>query len=74
MKWILKCVNSTLDLGLLYKKDIKFVLHSFTDAHFGGDLKDRISTSGYVFSCGSMGVSWYSKKQDSVSLSTTEMK
>ena len=35
-------------------------------------MDDRKSTSGYVFSCGSACVSWCSKKQDSVSLSTTE--
>jgi hypothetical protein len=71
-KRILKYVSSTLDLGLFYKKDSEFVLHGYTDADMGGDLDDRRSTSGYVFSCGSASVSWCSKKQDSVSLSSTE--
>ncbi|KAJ8621857.1 hypothetical protein MRB53_030386 [Persea americana] len=44
----------------------------YVDADLGGDLYDRKSTSGYVFSCGSACVSWCSKKQDLVSLSTTE--
>lgn len=71
-KRILKYVNSTYDMGLLYKKGADFSLLGFTDADLGGDLDDRRSTSGYVFSCGSACVSWCSKKQDSVSLSTTE--
>lgn len=35
-KQILKYVNSTLDIGLLYKKDTDFLLHgfSFSDADF----------------------------------------
>ncbi|KAK8940855.1 hypothetical protein KSP39_PZI009825 [Platanthera zijinensis] len=44
----------------------------YTDADYGGDSDDRRSTSGYVFTCGSAGISWCSKKQDSVSVSTTE--
>lgn len=37
-------------------------------------MDDRKSTSGYAFSCGSSYISWCSKKQDLVSLSTTEAK
>lgn len=48
------------------------MLAGYTDADFGGDLDDRRSTSGYIFLCGRTSVSWCSKKQDSVSLSTTE--
>ncbi|GKV02840.1 hypothetical protein SLEP1_g15229 [Rubroshorea leprosula] len=72
VKQILKYVNTTLDMGLFYKKEANFSLLGFTDADFGGDLVDRKSTSGYVFLYGGTGISWCSKKQDSVSLSTTE--
>ncbi|GKV11936.1 hypothetical protein SLEP1_g23148 [Rubroshorea leprosula] len=71
-KKILKYVNTTLDMGLFYKKEANFSLLGFTDADFGGDLADRKSTSGYVFLYGGTSISWCSKKQDSVSLSTTE--
>jgi hypothetical protein len=60
-------------MGLFYKKRGVFELYGFSDADLGGDLDDRKSTTGYVFSCGSSCVSWCSKKQDSVSLSTTEI-
>ncbi|XP_042426028.1 uncharacterized mitochondrial protein AtMg00810-like [Zingiber officinale] len=71
-KKILKYVNSTLNLGLLYEKGVEFSLQGFADADFGGDLDDRRSTSGFEFLRGATSISWCSKKQSSVSLSTTE--
>ncbi|KAG7551025.1 Zinc finger CCHC-type [Arabidopsis thaliana x Arabidopsis arenosa] len=71
-KKILKYVKTTLGMGLVYKYNAKISLHGFTDADFGGDLDDRKSTSGYVFLCGNTSISWCSKKQPTVSLSTTE--
>ncbi|KAK8926585.1 hypothetical protein KSP39_PZI019006 [Platanthera zijinensis] len=71
-KNILKYVKATSDMGLLYRRDASFSLLGYTDADYGGDSDDRRSTSGYVFTCGSAGISWCSKKQDSVSVSTTE--
>jgi hypothetical protein len=59
-------------MGLFYKKKGVIELYGFSDADLGGDLDDWKSTSSYVFSCGSSCVSWCSKKQDSISLSTTE--
>lgn len=38
-----------------------------------GDLDDQKSTSGYIFLCGSVCVSWCSKKKDSMSLSTIKV-
>ncbi|GKU96986.1 hypothetical protein SLEP1_g10166 [Rubroshorea leprosula] len=39
---------------------------------YAGDLDDRKSTSGFVFMLGSGAISWSSKKQPIVTLSTTE--
>ncbi|XP_058208312.1 uncharacterized mitochondrial protein AtMg00810-like [Rhododendron vialii] len=47
-------------------------LRGFTDSDYAGDQDDRRSTSGYVFMLGSGAVSWLSKKQPIVTLSTTE--
>ena len=44
----------------------------FSDADWGGDLDDRKSTSGYVFQVGGTPISWRSKKQACVALSTAE--
>jgi hypothetical protein len=57
---------------LFFKKDEKSELIGFTDSDFAGDHDDRRSTSGYVFMLGTGAVSWSSKKQPIVTLSTTE--
>lgn len=44
----------------------------FSDADWGGDLDDRHSTTGNVFLLAGGAVSWLSKKQAVVALSTTE--
>ncbi|GKV49234.1 hypothetical protein SLEP1_g55997 [Rubroshorea leprosula] len=49
VKKILKYVNTTLDMGLFYKKGANFSLLGFTDVDFGGALDNRKSTSGYVW-------------------------
>ncbi|KAK2976019.1 hypothetical protein RJ640_011806 [Escallonia rubra] len=69
---ILRYVKGTLDYGLLYKRCDNFVLSGFTDADWAGDTNDRHSTSGYCFNTGSATVSWCSKKQNIVVLSSTE--
>jgi len=45
---------------------------AYTDSYFAGDLNDWKSTSGYVFLLAGGAVSWASKKQPVVTLSTTE--
>ena len=71
-KKIHKYVKTTLGMGLMYKYNAKVSFHGFTDTDFGGDLDDRKSTLGFVFLCGDTSISWCSKKQATVSLSTTE--
>ncbi|GAU41840.1 hypothetical protein TSUD_177510 [Trifolium subterraneum] len=50
----------------------KVTLVRWTDSDYAGDYDDRKSTSGYVFSMGTDAISWSSKKQPIVNLSTTE--
>jgi hypothetical protein len=47
-------------------------LYGWTDSDYVGDLDDRKSTSGYVFKVGSGVISWSSKKQPIITLSTIE--
>lgn len=44
----------------------------YTDADYAGDLVNRKSTSGMVKFLGAYAVSWESKKQNTVALSTTK--
>jgi hypothetical protein len=72
-KRILRYLKWSTELGILYTKNEGFSkLLVFTDSGYAGDLDDRRSTSGYVFMIGSGVVSWSSKKQPVVTLSTTE--
>ena len=48
-------------------------ISGFVDANRAGDLDQRRSTSGYVFSLFGGAVSWMSKRQSVVALSTTEV-
>jgi hypothetical protein len=47
-------------------------LHGFTDAYWAGSPTDKMSTLGGIFSIISIVVSWYSRKQRSVVLSSVE--
>ena len=48
-------------------------VHGFIDVDWAGDLDQRRSTSEYVFSLFGGAISWMSKKQVVVALSTTEV-
>lgn len=48
------------------------MLHGYSDADWAGDIESRRSTSDYVFVLNGGCVSWRSKKQRSVALSSTE--
>ena len=47
-------------------------LQGFTDADWAGSPSDQKSTSGGIFNLGSTAVSWYTRKQRSVALSSVE--
>ena len=69
---ILRYMNGTIDFGLLYKKGGACKLVGYCDANYGGDHDTRRPTTGYIFNTGSRAISWCSKRQPTVSLSTTE--
>ena len=68
----MRYVKGTNDYGLLYKKGETCKLVGYCDADYIGDHDTRRSTTGYIFSLGIAVVSWSSKRQSTVSLSTTE--
>jgi hypothetical protein len=71
-KRILRYVAGTLNFGLWYTKSDSNQLSGYTDSDFAGILDDRKSTSGYVFQLGMNLISWASKKQPIVSISSAE--
>ncbi|XP_073046244.1 uncharacterized protein [Primulina eburnea] len=72
VKRILRYISGTVDLGLWYTKETNTNLVGFSDADWAGNLDDRKSTTGGCFYLGNNLVSWYSRKQNCVSLSTAE--
>ena len=56
----------------LYFGDAKPVLAGYTDADMAGDVDSRKSTSGYLITFAGGAVSWQSKLQKCVALSTTK--
>ena len=56
----------------MYESEIDYKLTGYTDSDWAGSIDDRKSTSGYVFQLGSKSISWSSKKQATVALSSSE--
>ncbi|KAK2437932.1 putative mitochondrial protein [Trifolium repens] len=72
VKRILKYVNGTSDYGIMYSHCENSTLYGYCDADWAGSADDRKSTSGGCFFLGTNLISWFSKKQNCVALSTAE--
>lgn len=60
----------TLNDGLFYSQELKLI--GYSDSDWGRDLDERKSTTGYCFYIGDAVLTWSSKKQAIVTLSTCE--
>ena len=72
VKRIMRYLVGTTHVGLWYPKGSPLSLVGYSDSDFAGCKLDRKSTSGTCHLLGSSLVSWFSRKQVSVALSTTE--
>ncbi|KAM0960323.1 hypothetical protein ACFX2I_025293 [Malus domestica] len=71
VKRILRYLKGSPDLGIQLTPG-ELDLHAFSDADWAGDPNDRRSTTGFVVYLGPNPISWSSKKQSTVSRSSTE--
>ena len=71
MKRVMRYLQGTLGLKLQLG-GAHATLHGFCDADWAGDEADRRSTTSYVFRLGVGAISWNSKRQPTIALSTTE--
>lgn len=71
-KRILRYIASTTSYGIWYSKQENFELLGYSDSDWAGAKGDMESTSGNCFTLGSGIVTWASKKQAIVALSSTE--
>lgn len=70
-KRVLRYLKGTMHIKLHFQKTNTFKLCGYADADYGACLNDRRSYTGYVFYLNGP-ISWESRKQRTVALSTTE--
>ena len=71
-KQILRYLRGTLQYGLEFVQNDNFKLQGHINLDWAGCTDTQRSTSGYSFSLGSAVVTWSSKKQSTVALSSIE--
>ncbi|XP_057830956.1 secreted RxLR effector protein 161-like [Cryptomeria japonica] len=71
-KHILRYLRGTIGYGLKYTYSANMKLQGYNDSDWAESVTDRKSTSGCCFSLGSAMISWCSRKQNFVALSTVE--
>ena len=69
---VVSYIKNTIDYGLTYSRDSDLSPSAYVDADYGGCKDTRRSTSGYVFMMAGGAVSWSSRRQTTVALSTVE--
>ena len=72
-KHVLCYLQGTVDYDLDYRQGDGVRLVGYIDSDWVGCTSDRKSTSGCCFGLGSAVVSWFSRKQKSIALSSSEV-
>lgn len=62
-KRVLRYLKSTITHGIFLQRHNPLSLHAYSDADWGGDSDDYVSTNAYIVYLGKNPVSWSSKKQ-----------
>ena len=62
----------TIEQGIEFSKSNKLFLNCYSDSDYAGDTENRHSTGGYALMLSGGPISWSSKKQQTIALSTTE--
>ncbi|KAF3674022.1 Ras-related protein RABF2b [Capsicum annuum] len=70
IKYILRYLKGTIDMGLFYSKDCSSDLVGYVDARYLSEPHKAWSQIGYVFICGGTAISWRSTKQSIVATSS----
>jgi hypothetical protein len=73
VKGVMRYIKQTADHGLCYKSGCKFELEGYYDSDRASDKLTRKSTSGYIFCFAGAAISWSSKRQSIIALSSTEL-
>lgn len=71
-KRVLRYLKATIDAKLQYSMEGRTDFTAFCDADWASNIDDRRSCSGYVFMKQGGAISWSSRRQPTIALSTTE--
>jgi len=72
VKRIFRYLKGTTNLGLLYRKSLDYKLVGLCDADYAGDRIEIKSTSGNCQFMGNNLISWASKRQATIAMSTAK--
>ena len=72
VKWILMYLQKTKSHGLTFRKQGKMQVIGHCDSDHNGCVDTRRSTTGYVMKLGGGSISWCSRRQKTVALSSCE--
>lgn len=72
-KWVLRYMRGTKKNKLCFRKQDDFMIRGFCDYDYASDCDNRRSITDYVFTVGGNTISWKSKLQKVVPLSTTSV-
>lgn len=71
LQHLLRYLKKTIDMKLCIG-GTDLTLHGFSDSSYADDIDTRCSQQGYIFFLGDSPISWKSKRQQTVALSSTE--
>ncbi|GJR12662.1 ribonuclease H-like domain, reverse transcriptase, RNA-dependent DNA polymerase [Tanacetum coccineum] len=72
IRQVLRYIKGTLNFGITYYKKSGCKLHGFSDSSYGINIEEGKGTTGIVFYFGNSQISWSSRKQLTVALSSCE--
>jgi hypothetical protein len=70
VKRIFRYLSGTCEYGILFARGGHLELTGFSDSDYAGDPESGRSTTGFVFFLGGSPITWFSKKQPTVAISS----
>ena len=71
-KHVLRYIQGTIELGILYNSNATPTISGYADADWGSCTETRRSMGDYIFTMAGGSITWQSKRQPTVSRSSTE--
>lgn len=72
LKRVMRYLKATMSMKLVYKKNVDEIISGYCDSDWASNIEDRRSCTGYLFLFQGAAISWNSKKQQTIALSTSE--